>query len=137
MQGFFYICRMKKVLIFLIAPFVINAQTAFISGNDTICDNGDEATIKIDFPGTPPFTFVYSLDGVNQSSITTTVNPYSINTSAPGTYTLISFSDANVIGSTSGSGLVTILESPTAIIHLQSDTLSIINPVFGGRFAFC
>ena len=40
---------------------MMNAQTAFISGNDTICDNGDEATIKVDFTGVAPFTFIYSL----------------------------------------------------------------------------
>ena len=120
---------MKNVLLCLIFPFFINAQNAFISGEDTICDNGDAAIIEIAFNGTSPFTFVYAVDGVNQSSITTTINPYIINAFSPGTYTLISCSDANVIGTPSGSGLVTILESPTAIIHLESDTLSIVNPV--------
>ncbi|MEC7646044.1 MAG: PKD domain-containing protein [Bacteroidota bacterium] len=120
---------MKKLLFCIIFPFFMNAQTAFISGNDTICDNGKEATIQIDFTGNAPFTFVYALDGAVQPSITTTINPHIISTYSAGNYTLISFSDANVIGSTSGSGLVTILESPTAIIHLESDTLSIVNPV--------
>ena len=128
-MGLFYICSMKKLLFCIIFPFFINAQTAFISGNDTICDNGQEATIQIDFTGNAPFTFVYALDGAVQPSITTTINPHIISTYSAGNYTLISFSAANVIGSTSGSGLVTILESPTAIIHLESDTLSIVNPV--------
>ena len=120
---------MKNVLFCLIFPFVINAQTAFISGNDTICDNGDQALIKVDFNGNPPFTFVHAINGINQPSITTTVNPHIINTFLPGTYTLTSFSDATSFGLVSGSGLVTVLASPTAIIHLQSDTLSIIYPV--------
>lgn len=109
---------------------MISAQTAFISGNDTICDNSSlDAQIKIDFSGIEPFTFVYAINGVNQPPTPQTfLNPYIINTSQTGIYTLISFSDANGFGSTSGSGLVTILESPTAIIHLESDTLSTINP---------
>ena len=124
---------MKKVLIFLIAPFVISAQSAFISGNDTICDNGSPAVVKIDFNGTAPFNFVYAINGVNQPPHKpTTTTPYFINTSIPGTYTLTYFSDttsSSSADSVDGSALVTILESPTAIIHLESDTLSIINPV--------
>ena len=116
-----------------IFPLFINAQTAFISGNDTICDNGGAAVIKIAFSNaTAPFTFVYSINEVPQPPITTTINPHVINTNSPGNYTLISFSDADpvtTIDSISGSGLVTILEGPTAIIYLQSDTLSIVNPV--------
>ena len=57
---------MKKVLIALFCPFILNAQTAFISGNDTICDNGSPALVKIDFNGVPPFTFIYEIDGFVQ-----------------------------------------------------------------------
>ena len=121
---------MKNVLLCLIFPFVINAQTAVISGNDTICDNAqDGAEVSVSFNGISPFTFVHAINGVNQASITTTVNPHIITTFLPGTYTLTSFSDATSFGLVSGSGLVTVLASPTAIIHLQSDTLSIIYPV--------
>jgi hypothetical protein len=121
---------MKNVLLCLIFPFVINAQTAFISGNDTICDNAqDGAKVSVSFIGISPFTFVHAINGVNQASITTTVNPHIISTFSPGTFTLTSFSDAASFGLVSGSGLVTVLASPTAIIHLQSDTLSIVYPV--------
>ena len=105
---------------------MINAQTAFISGNDTICNNGDEATIKVDFTGTAPFTFVYSFNSNNVNSITTQNTPYYINTRDEGVYVLEQFNDAINFGSISGSGLVVILESPEAIIYLESDTLSII-----------
>ena len=108
---------------------MMNAQTAFISGNDTICDNGDEATIKVDFTGVAPFTFIYSLDGNNSSSITTQDSPYYINTKQEGSYVLEQFNDAANFGSFSGSALVVVLESPTAIIHIESDTLPIIYPV--------
>jgi len=121
---------MLRNLFFLVlcTPLFLNAQTAFISGNDTICDNGSPANIRVDFLGSPPFTFVYSVNGVNQSSITTQNTPYLISTSIAGTYTLHNFNDAISVGTVSGSALVTVLESPTAIIHLASDTLSTTFP---------
>ena len=67
----------------------INAQTAFISGNDTICDNGQAATIQIHFTGNAPFTFIYALDVVIQPSITTTINPHVIYTSVAGAVTAL------------------------------------------------
>ena len=120
----------RLFILFLITPFILQAQSAFISGSDSICDNSiAPAEVKVSFNlATPPYTFVYAIDGTNQTSITTNLNPYVINTSDEGVYTLTSFSDANIIGSTSGSALVTILESPIALIHLASDTLSVMYP---------
>jgi len=121
----------KKVLVILLFPFLVSAQSAFIAGNDTICSNDKEkAEVSVSFSGaTPPFTFVYAINGVNQPSITTTINPSIINTSESGTYTLQNFNDAILVGIVSGSAIVTVLESPTAIIHLASDTLSVIYPI--------
>ncbi len=131
MRAFFIFARMlRNYLLFIyLFPSVIIAQQAFISGNDTICDNSGKANLRIDFTGTPPFTFVYAINGENQSSINTQESPYFIATSIAGTYTLVNFSDANSLGTVSGSAIVTIIPSPTAIIHLASDTLSIINPI--------
>ena len=120
---------MKNLLLCLVFPFFINAQSAFISGNDTVCDNGVAALVKIDFNGVAPFTFVYSINGVSQPAITTTINPYIISSFDSGTYTLVSFYDANFFGILDGSAKVNVLESPTARIHLQSDTLSVLYPV--------
>ena len=104
---------------------------AFISGNDSICSNdAAQAQVLVSFSGaTEPYTFVYSINGVNQASITTTLNPHVINTSQAGTYLLSSFSDANEIGYMSGSGLVTVKESPEAIFTTVTDTLSLLYPV--------
>ena len=120
---------MKNVLLFLIFPFFISAQEAFISGNDTICDNSsNNAEVKISFSGAvPPYTFVYSHNSVSQNSITTSVNPYIISTSKEGLYELVSFSDINEIGWISGSAMVTVVESPEALFSLVSDTLSVVN----------
>ena len=102
---------------------------AFISGNDTICDNGDEAEVKVSFSAAvEPFTFVYAINGTNQPSIITTVNPHIIYTKEEGVYTLSSFSDANEIGYTSGSALVTITQAPQALFTTATDTLNILFP---------
>jgi gliding motility-associated-like protein len=118
------------------ATFVANASDscvlvtdflqAFISGNDTICDNiNKSAEVKIYFSGaTPPFTFVYAINGVSQPSITTTINPYVIYTNEEGIYTLTSF--ANGLGLISGSALVTIYQAPVAKFHPNPDTLTIL-----------
>ena len=100
---------------------------AFIFGNDTICDNAKSAEVKIYFSGaTPPFTFVYSIDGINQPYIKTTLNPYIINANEEGTYTLTSFENGS--GLISGSAFVTLIRAPTALFTTETDTLSILYP---------
>jgi len=104
--------------------------SAFISGDDTICSNDNYmAEVSVSFSaGVEPFTFVYAINGVNQPPITTTVNPYIVNTSQSGTYTLTSFSDATELGSTYGSAVVTINSSPEALFTTETDTLNILFP---------
>ena len=121
---------MRNILIIILTPFLVNAQSAFISGDDSICSNSPIlAEVMVSFSSSiEPYSFVYAIDGVGQDAITTTVNPHIIRTYNAGVYTLESFSDANVVGSVSGSALVAILDSPEALIYLQSDTLSISYP---------
>ena len=104
--------------------------TAFIYGNDTICDNeGILADVNISFNGgVAPYTFTYSIDGIVHPPITTSLNPYVISTDYPGVYQLNDFNDANEIGWVSGSALVTICQGPEALFSMISDTLSIIYP---------
>ena len=78
------------------------------------------------FNGTPPYTFSYSLNGVLQDPITTSINPYTINTKKKGAYTLVSFNDANEIGGVSGEAMVSVLESPSANFTVSPDSLSIL-----------
>jgi len=100
--------------------------TSFISGNDTICSNtNDNAEIKIYFDaGVPPYTFTYSINGINQNSVTTTDNPYTIFTNQQGNYLLTSFNDLNESGSMSGSAFVTVADPPRANFLTSEDTLS-------------
>jgi gliding motility-associated-like protein len=119
----------NKIVILLFFPLLINAQpAAFISAYERICDNAGYAIVKVNFQGNSPFTFIYAINGVGQASITTQDNIYCISTKIEGTYTLKSFSDAFNEGDMNGSGEVTVVSAPTAIIHLLSDTLSVLFP---------
>jgi gliding motility-associated-like protein len=103
---------------------------AFISGNDTICSNGDVlAQVLVSFSAAvEPYTFVYAINGINQPSITTTVNPYVINSNEGGTYTLFSFADVNEVGWVTGSAIITVQQAPTALFTTAADTLTILYP---------
>jgi len=103
---------------------------AFISGNDSICSNNlHQAEVKVSFSGVSPFTFIYAINGVHQPLVLETkANPYTINSSEEGIYTLVSFSDANETGYISGSAIVTIIGCPTALFTTATDTLSILFP---------
>ena len=118
---------MKKILVILFSPFIINAQTAFISGTHDLCDNEEEVSIEIGFTGYPPFTFVYDINGVMKATITTTDNPYEIKTKLEGVYTLSYFTDLNNTGSVNGSAIVSLIESPKAAFRTNKDTMSIMH----------
>ena len=102
--------------------------SAFISGNDSVCLNASyDAQVSIEFNGAvSPYTLVYAIDGISQPPITTTLNPYIINTKQEGVYTLLSFNDAIAIGWVSGSALVTVRQSPKANFEPQPDSMTII-----------
>ena len=123
---------MKKILVLLFSPFIINAQTAFISGTHNLCDNEKEVLIEIGFIGIPPFTFVYAIDNINQSIIQNiSDNPYFLSASNQGIYTITTFNDAVSAGAFDGSAEVISLPSPTAIINSEADTLSVLYPILG------
>jgi len=120
----------KKIFILLFFPFIINAQTAFISGDHNLCDNETEVFIEIDFVGTPPFTLVYAIGNVNQSVIQSIYdNPFFLTANTKGTYTITAFNDAISIGTFNGSAKVNLLPSPKAIILSEEDTLSVLSPI--------
>ena len=105
----------------------LSSVSAFISGNDTICENSKEsAEVKVFFTGVAPFTFNYTVNGVVQPSITTTINPYVIATKIGGLYSLAAYNDANEFGTLSGQAVVTILAAPTALFNAQPDSLTVL-----------
>jgi hypothetical protein len=105
----------------------LTSVSAFISGNDTICENSKSgAEVHVFFTGISPFSFNFAINGVIQPTITTTINPYIINTKIEGEYTLSSFNDANEFGGLSGQAIVTMLPAPIAQFNAQPDSLTVL-----------
>jgi Ig-like domain CHU_C associated/Secretion system C-terminal sorting domain/PKD-like domain len=89
--------------------------TGTISGGGAVC-NGGSASISIALTGASPWKFTYAINGVNQPEVTGQVNStYTFTTSTSGAYTLVSITDANCKGSTSGTATVSQAQ-PTATI---------------------
>ena len=81
----------------------INAiPTASMTGATTICV-GSSATLQMVFTGTGPWTFEYS-DGVTTIAGNSAVSPFDllVSPSATTTYTLVSVTDANCVGTIIG-----------------------------------
>jgi len=113
----------------LLSINAIPPVSAYIYGGDTICANENiEAQIIIDFVGNAPFTFVYAIDGLNQPSITTSSNPYIINTTIGGIYSLSNISDATEVGTVTGSAIIVVYDPPVATFEIISDTITINYP---------
>ena len=108
----------------------LSSVSAFIAGNDTICENGAEkGKVSVSFAGEPPFTFSFAINGVPQPLVPpTTINPYIINTNIAGNYTLVSYSDGNEFGSVGGQAIVTTLTPPIANFNVYPDSITILFP---------
>ena len=122
---------MKRLILISLLLFSFSAfsqSTAFIYGTGNLCDNAGTIDVKISLTGTPPWNIVYAIDGMSQSSIATSSNPYIIPTKMAGVYTVVSVSDAIGVGTTSGSAIVTVLQAPTAQFDVLSDTISVFYP---------
>ncbi len=89
--------------------------TATISGGGTICEGGSR-NLSVDFTGTGPYTFTYALNGVPQLPVATAADPYILNVTAAGTYTIVNVSDANCDNTGTGTTTVTYFTKPTGTI---------------------
>ncbi|MFN0013830.1 MAG: hypothetical protein ACKVU2_04725, partial [Saprospiraceae bacterium] len=95
-----------------------NRPTATLAGDTTICA-GASTTFKVQFTGTAPFQFVYSVDGNQQPASSAPQNSFTIssnNIQQNQTYTLISVQDLNCTGTASGTYTITKQDGPTANI---------------------
>ena len=92
-RAFLYLHMIKKLILLLFLPILSFSQASFISGNDTICDTYGNAKITFNFSGSRPYTFIYAINGIDQSPILSQYEIYEITTKKPGVYTLTSFSD--------------------------------------------
>ena len=122
---------MRIVILFflsIVSNYSFSQSTGFIYGGGNICDNEDLIDVEISLIGTPPWNVIYSIDGINQPILSTSDNPHIIKTNIEGTYTLTSITDIFGSGTTSGSAVVTLLQSPEAKFTIEEDTLSILYP---------
>jgi PKD repeat protein/sugar lactone lactonase YvrE len=104
---------------FDIVYYDVVPPTATIVTSDFPLCPGETADLSIDFTGEAPWTFSYTIDGVNPVEITTSDNPYLINVSSSGVYELSAVSDQNITGTFSGAANVVLLEEP--IVNLPED----------------
>ncbi len=91
-----------------------------VNSNATIC-TGETTDLTINFTGTAPWNFTYTIDGLNPTTVTTSNNPHTLTVSEAGIYETTALSDANFSGTCfSGSATITI--------HNELPTSSIITP---------
>ncbi len=89
---------------------------ATISNGGTMCDGGTRP-LNVAFTGIAPFNFTYAINGVSQVPVATSSNPYTINATVQGTYTIVNVTDNTGCTNTgSGSAIVTFFPKPTGII---------------------
>ncbi|AEA43589.1 peptidase M10A and M12B matrixin and adamalysin [Fluviicola taffensis] len=111
-------CTASKLVHVFITP-----PTATISGTTSVCQNSGSPSIALTASfGTAPYTFVYTINGGANQTITTTYGngigiPVPTNTSGTFTYNLVSVTSATGCSQIlSGSATVTIKPLPTATI---------------------
>ena len=102
--------------------------SATISGGGTICGNEGMVQIDITANGTPPYNVVYS-DGFNNVSLNGIISPYSFQTNTTGNYTIISISDINCNGNSSGVANVVVYPNPIANFSFTPQPTDIYNPI--------
>ncbi len=89
----------------------------------TICSN-QTANININFTGTAPWTFTYTINGINPNTITTSDNPFVLQTNQSGLYEVTALSDLTKIGTCfSGSAKIIVNNTiPTSTISAGNIT---------------
>jgi PKD repeat protein len=89
--------------------------TATISGGAMICD-GASRNLTVTFTGTGPYSFTYLRDGGSPTVVATGANPYTLNVTLAGTYTILNVTDANCTNNGTGTTTVSFFPKPTGTI---------------------
>lgn len=116
------------------ALLVHQLPSANINGGGSVCDNGSLASIFIDLAGTPPWSFIYS-NGLTSTPIyNQSTNPYIIETSVPGNYTVISINDNDCAGIPTGYANVEIYPVPPTPVISQTATILVSDALTGNQW---
>lgn len=92
-------------------------STNITSGDFNLC-SGDSAIVDINLTGIAPWTFTYTIDGLNPTNITTSDSNYTITTFNSGLYEVTTINDSLCVGTTfTGSSNVVINALPTEIFN--------------------
>jgi gliding motility-associated-like protein len=97
-------------------------QEAIISGTANLCNNQKDGQLQVEFSGTGPYSFQYTIDGMDTISIENILqNPYIIKNNQVGQYELIGLQYGDCKGLTSGIGRISQgnLEVQAQVQHLS------------------
>ena len=97
--------------------------TAAISGGGSICaGSGSTVDLPIALTGTPPFTVVVNIGGVDQAPITINTTTFDLTASTAGTYGITSVTDANMCQNTGDPTMATVTEdTEVTVTNISED----------------
>lgn len=99
---------------------------AQLSGGGEICNDGTStANVTITFTGTGPFDFTYAINGIPQTPVTGFNGPfpYVMATNIPGTYTLVSLSNAACLGPGTIAGSAVVIVDPLPVPSITGNAV--------------
>lgn len=122
----------------VIAQPCSNPPSMNLTGGGAVCENST-TTIQFNITGgTPPWSLVYAINGVNQPVINNIVaSPYILTTGTGGDYTGVSLTDAqNCTGTITGAGVtITVTMLPTVDAGTDFHSCAGLDPVQINGFA--
>ena len=104
---------------YTIGPSVVwQSVGTVILGADTQICQGDTSTLQVLFAGNAPYNFTYQINGVDQSSLSTSNASYllAVSPSATSTYSLVAATANGCPTNFSGSAVVTVNELPQILM---------------------
>ena len=122
------------------AVTVIPRPTAEISMDGSVCE-GESYDLTIDFTGNAPYSFVYTIDDVLQTELTTSDNPFTLTVNPTGTstvYGLDMVATGNCTGTVSANtATITVSQAPTATListlcSADNTTYTVVFEISGG-----